>query len=165
MSSEPLRNTLPQTPSRVNPKPVDISAARARCEARMRVVYDTALSPGARLCYVALDDYGRMDGSAWPWQETLAEKFGVSTRQVKRWVAELEAAGHIAITRTQRGNRYELTWIVTSQVTNLSPTRARSVYESRPEAPACPHCGCTRLSRYGLCAACCRPPALRATAG
>jgi hypothetical protein len=60
--------TLPERPLAVN-SPTDNSdnspsLVHKRCEARMRVVYDNSLSPGARLLYVALDDYAGMKGVA-----------------------------------------------------------------------------------------------------
>ena len=47
------------------------------------------------MCFARLAQYAGRKGRAYPAQETLAAALGVSARQVKRYVAELEAAGLI----------------------------------------------------------------------
>ena len=112
----PARNatTLPKRPLVVNSltgnSPTDPSLVNERCKARMRVVYNKTLSVGARLLYVALDDYAGMNAVAWPQQATLAERLGYSERLVRKCIHELEGAGHIQCQRRQRGVRYLLQW-------------------------------------------------------
>jgi hypothetical protein len=68
------------------------------------------LSPGSRLLYGLLKMYAWQSGNAYPGQQRLAEEMGVSTRQIRNYQKELEAAGLLRI--EQRGltqtNRY---WI------------------------------------------------------
>ena len=73
MLSAPCKISVSERRPAVKPKPAtQIDAARRRCEARIAVVCDARLSPGARLLYVLLDDYAGMSGECWPGQETLA---------------------------------------------------------------------------------------------
>jgi hypothetical protein len=104
--------TLPKRPLVVNSpnSPTDPALVHERCKARMRVVHNTTLSPGARLLYVELDDYAGMNAVAWPQQATLAERLGYSERLVRKCIHELEGAGHIQCQRRQRGVRYLLQW-------------------------------------------------------
>jgi len=50
----------------------------------------TSISPGAKLCWARLAQYAGKNGIAWPSQDTLAKELGVSTRQCRRYLAELE---------------------------------------------------------------------------
>jgi hypothetical protein len=65
----------------------------------------TEVSPGAKLCWARLAQYAGRDGVAFPEQETLAEAMGVSSRQVKRYVAELVDAKLIRTDQTRGFNR------------------------------------------------------------
>jgi len=121
---EPMPDTAPATgsvsrqPPRVNdPALAEFSQARVRCETRMRVVYDKSLSPGARLLYVALDDYAGMKGIAWPRQTTLAKRLGWSEGWVRQQLRELEASGYILSERRQRGVLYRMGW----QIPTVTP--------------------------------------------
>jgi hypothetical protein len=106
--------TLPKRPLVVNSpsgnSPTDNSMLHKRCEARMHIVYDNSLSPGARLLYIALDDYAGMNALAWPQQATLAKRFKCSEKSICRQASELECAGYVQIQRRQRGVRYLLQW-------------------------------------------------------
>ena len=143
-------------PERQTKSAAYIDQSQRRCAARMAVVCDTALSPGARLLYVLLDDYAGMKAECWPGQGTLATQIGACSRQVKRWIAELATRGHLAPRRTLTGNRYVLSWgqgtpvshppeISTVEVptvgTPVSPA-IEEVFEPEKEpAPSCPTCG------------------------
>ena len=109
MPVDALRKSLPYERAEIKPTPAaQIEAARHRAAARMAVVCDTRLSPGARLLYVLLDDYAGTSGECWPGQETLATRLGASRRGVQEWIYELSGAGHLRTIRGQRGNRYVL---------------------------------------------------------
>jgi len=117
----PARNatTLPERPLAVNSptdnNPTDNSLVHERCEARIRVVYDKSLSLGARLLYVALDDFAGMKAVAWPQQTTLAERLGCSEQWIRSQIRELESAGYIQRQRHQRGVRYRLRWQIPTE--------------------------------------------------
>jgi hypothetical protein len=51
-----------------------------------------------------------LKADAWPHQETLAERFAVSSRQVRRWLSELETSGYIRKRRTGQGDHYHPCW-------------------------------------------------------
>lgn len=67
----------------------------------------TEISAGAKLLYAKLAQYGR-SGECYPGQERLAEELGVSPRQVRRYVQELEDEGLVLVRHTGNGrtNRY-----------------------------------------------------------
>jgi hypothetical protein len=65
------------------------------------VMNDGRLSIGARFLYVLLLGYRWGKDFCFPGQETVAGKMGVSDRQVRRWLDELEAAA--IIKRKRRG--------------------------------------------------------------
>jgi hypothetical protein len=70
------------------------------------------VSAGAKLCYAALTRYAGQDGRCFPRQKLLAAELGVSERQVRRYLRELEQAGLLRTTR--RGlndpNSYTFLW-------------------------------------------------------
>jgi hypothetical protein len=59
------------------------------------VLFDNAISPGARLFYAALQTYWWKSGECFASHATLAADFAISERQVQRYLAELVGAGHI----------------------------------------------------------------------
>jgi hypothetical protein len=70
------------------------------------------VSPGAKLCYSRLYRYAGENGKCFPRQRDLAPEIGVTERQVRSYLRELEAEGFI---RTiQKGlrmpNEYEFRW-------------------------------------------------------
>jgi len=78
-----------------------------------QVQADAAITPHAfELAYVLATRFlDRRTGEAWPSQETLARLLRKSDRQVRRLIKELEAAGHLTITVSNRqhvSNRYRL---------------------------------------------------------
>jgi hypothetical protein len=136
LATAPRATSVFEGRSESKPKPTaQIEAARARATARMAVVCDTRLSPGARLLYVLLDDYAGMAGECWPGQGTIAGKLGVSPRQVKRWLAEVVRADVLTAAKTITGNRYVLCWhhrTLTSQPSKTAPDSVPSVGTSAP---------------------------------
>jgi|SRR5579859_1965141 len=74
------------------------------------VMEDTRLSVGARLTFAFLLMFAWQEGSCFPGQGTLAEKMGVSERQLQRYLYELRDANWIAIERQDR--RYNNTYII-----------------------------------------------------
>jgi hypothetical protein len=74
----------------------------------VHVAADDTLSAPARLVYALLLDHARTHGHCWPGQELLAARLGVSTRQLRRYLRELETAGLIQTRRTGRNNVYAL---------------------------------------------------------
>ena len=71
---------------------------------------DTSLSRDARLTWIALKSHAWQDPECWPGQETLARELGVSVRQVRRYLTELEEAGLVETVQQGRGrpNRYRV---------------------------------------------------------
>lgn len=62
------------------------------------------LTAGAKLCFARIANFVGGQTVAWPSQETLAEELGVSTRQVRDYLRELEAHRLIETARGGRGN-------------------------------------------------------------
>lgn len=111
MPSEALRSSVAYGRSEVNTRPVtEITPARERAQMRSGVIYDRALSPGARMLYVALDDYAGIKGTAWPKQATLADRLGFSLRSIQVWLDELVAAHYLTRRRGPTGNIYGMAW-------------------------------------------------------
>jgi len=74
---------------------------------------DERVSVGAKTLFALLDLFvGDHDG-AWPAQASLGKLLGLSERQIRRWLGELEAAGWVK--RRQRGltlqNVYQLEYL------------------------------------------------------
>lgn len=67
------------------------------------VLDDSRLSDGAKVFYALLDRYWRSDDTAWPSQETLATRLGVSVPVVRRRLRELEAVGRVRTKRRGQG--------------------------------------------------------------
>jgi hypothetical protein len=99
-----------QRPSRQAQNTVDVVITRLRCDYRRRVVHDAALSVGARLLYVELDDDAGMKGICWPRQKTVAKSLGFHWRSCQEWLYELVKAGYVERIRTRTGNHYRLFW-------------------------------------------------------
>ena len=66
------------------------------------VLYDPALSDGAKVTYISLLDYARQDDNCFPGQAKLAERRRMTERSVRNHLGELEKRGLIAI--EQRGH-------------------------------------------------------------
>ena len=86
---------------------------------------DSSLSWGARFAFIELLRFSWQDGECFPGQDGLAESMGITPRQVRRYVRELEEAGLILV--KQRGLGKTNVYVI--QV----PRPDRNV-RSRPEA-------------------------------
>ena len=135
-----------------------------RYQAREIVLKSSDISMGARMLYMALDNYQRDGTQCWPRQKTLREIVGCSSRSLQRHLAELIRAGLCAAKRTTPGgpNQYVLFHsTVTPQVAlphatgdaRVTPQVARhkANQEEKPNTPlspprgACPKCGGNRM--------------------
>ena len=66
------------------------------------VLYDQALSDGAKVTYIVLLDYARQDDSCFPGQLKLAERRDTTERTIRNHLTELEKRGLVTI--EQRGH-------------------------------------------------------------
>ena len=74
------------------------------------VMNNTALSVGARFTYAMLLQFAWQKGETFPKQQTLADRIGVSIRQVQRYLEELRDAKYIEIERKDK--RFHNTYII-----------------------------------------------------
>ena len=74
------------------------------------IMRDKDLSIGARLSYAFLLMYAWQEGSCFPKQANMAEAIGISSRQLQRYLQELEKANYIRITREDK--RFNNTYIL-----------------------------------------------------
>lgn len=86
------------------------------------------LPPACKLLYAVMSSYGQAGrGVVWPHQDKLAAGVGVSARQLRRLLAQLESAGCISTVRTVKGNgqfgrnEYELLGFQVSASISLEP--------------------------------------------
>jgi hypothetical protein len=96
------------------------------------------VSPGAKLTYAAIARfaYGTKT-TAWPSQATLARQTGYSERSIRRFAAELEAAGLIRIERRSgTSSVYELLDPVGHS--GVGSQTGLTVHTPRPEGPYAP---------------------------
>lgn len=63
------------------------------------VLRDTRLSLGARLGYAVLLSYAWQEGACFAGQQKMAKDMGVSERQLRRYLQELEDAAYVRIKR------------------------------------------------------------------
>jgi Helix-turn-helix domain len=70
------------------------------------------ISPGAKLCWATLAQHAGQDGLCKPRQSVLAEELGVTDRQVRRYIEELETLGLLRVEQLglQQANRYHFLW-------------------------------------------------------
>ena len=69
------------------------------------MLFSTELSPTAKLLYALMSSYGqRGRGVVWPSQHALSSAAGLTERQLRRLLVDLEAAGFIAKTQTVKVN-------------------------------------------------------------
>lgn len=74
------------------------------------VMNDKSISICARFTYAMLLQFAWQEDKTYPKQQTLADRIGVSTRQVQRYLNELREAGYIVIERTDK--RFHNTYII-----------------------------------------------------
>jgi len=75
------------------------------------IIHDPTLSPSAKTVYLVLlsYDHAGRKGRSWPSQTAIAKSTGLSARQVRRILKELEARGLLAIgAGPNRSNAYTL---------------------------------------------------------
>lgn len=90
-----------------------------------------------RLVLRAIDDFGR-GGTAWPSQKTLAERTGLSDRQVKRAIAALKAMSVLCVECHPnpyggRSNHYAIVWSELALLVNTSapvPNKRRKAHQN-----------------------------------
>ena len=163
MLSAQCTQILPRRRPEVNRKSATIDAFTRRAQARMAAVYDTRLSDGATRLYMILDDDSGKRGTTWTAQGTLAARLRISDRQIRRYLAELEGAGHVTRQRGQYGAEFRLSW-AGSDRTNLSASPdARSdravqidasplyIPEPMEPEPACSICRDSGWHNKALC--------------
>lgn len=71
----------------------------------------TTTSSGAKLVLLALADHANDDGECWPGMKRIAEKCGMSARQVSSHVTGLEEAGLISTSRRCRNDHKYSTYL------------------------------------------------------
>ena len=77
----------------------------------MAVLSCADLSPGAKLCYGLMKDMAGRQGYCWPAVRSIAGKLGVVSRQVERYLRELETYGLIRSNPTPgKSSRYVFLW-------------------------------------------------------
>ena len=76
-----------------------------------------SITPGAKLLYGRLSQYGGRNGLCYPSQEELAREIGVTDRQVRRLLDELCDSNFIKVVRPEgrdrlshKTNRYAFLW-------------------------------------------------------
>ena len=74
------------------------------------VMNDTGISNNARFTYAMLLQFAWQEGETFPKQKTLADRIGVSVRQVRRYLLELKSSGYIQIERQDK--RFNNTYII-----------------------------------------------------
>jgi hypothetical protein len=82
------------------------------------MIWRVSLSVGARMVYIALDDMARERGDWFIRHGEFARKLGASPRQIRRWLVELQNAGHVLVKRTGRSNVHQLLWASGQAVEN-----------------------------------------------
>ena len=83
------------------------------------------ISQGAKLAYARLSQHAGKNGFAWPKRETLARELGVTTRQVDRYLKELEVHQLLEVEQLglTKANRYRFPvhiWMSTLEKTHMS---------------------------------------------
>lgn len=74
---------------------------------RSRILTDISLSEGARLLYLFLDDQARGQSKLYAKQLRLSVMIGISTREFRRRLGELESAEYLTVRRSMTGNSYD----------------------------------------------------------
>lgn len=98
------------------------------------------LSQGAKQCYGRLVQYAGQNGYCWPSQDALADELGVTARQTRDYLRELEKWELIRTEQRglQRSNVYVFLWHKTAELsTRIPEPQARSgpeqVFRSKAE--------------------------------
>jgi len=106
------------------PGPMELQAADGAVHAAehysrtpTEVIFNPALSMGARVCYTALMSFAIHSNKVWPGQQRLASDLGVTTRMIRNYIDELRLHELLTITsrKGQKTNVYTLTVFVESK--------------------------------------------------
>ena len=83
----------------------------------LEVIFNPALSMGARVCYTALMSFAIHSNRVWPGQQRLADNLGVTPRMIRNYIDELRLQELLTITtrKGQKTNVYTLTVFVESK--------------------------------------------------
>ena len=82
---------------------------KAKRDVIMAVMLDTSLSPGTRLVgWLIADHVNTKRGYAWPSQEQIRKKLGLSVRHVRRAIHDLEKRGYFAVDKKERNHEYRI---------------------------------------------------------
>jgi DNA-binding transcriptional regulator YhcF (GntR family) len=76
-----------------------------------RILFNTAISMGARLTYAALVEHYRDNSSCWPSMERLASMVGCCARTIQNHIKELITGGLVTVIKRgcwKRANEYRL---------------------------------------------------------
>lgn len=68
------------------------------------LLFDTALTAGARLAYLLLSSYAWQGDECWPGQDRLSETLAVTKKTMRGYIAELVAAGLLEVKRRGQGH-------------------------------------------------------------
>jgi hypothetical protein len=110
-----------------------------------RILFNTAISMGARLTYAALVEHYRDNSSCWPSMERLASMVGCCARTIQNHVKELIVGGLVTVIKRgcwKRANEYRLHALVPPRESSGSQPkdiRNRGVGDTRNRAPAQPY--------------------------
>jgi DNA-binding transcriptional MocR family regulator len=91
-----------------------------------KFIYQSCISPGACVVYLALAQYGNLEGKSWRSRETMALELGFSLKYVERALGELSKFGVIEIKRQyNRPSVYTVRVIATEMSLSLQPRKRR----------------------------------------
>jgi hypothetical protein len=102
-----------------------------------RILFNTAISMGARLTYAALVEHYRDNSSCWPSMERLASMVGCCARTIQNHVKELIVGGLVTVIKRgcwKRANEYRLHALVPPRESSESQPkdiRNRGVADTR----------------------------------
>jgi DNA-binding transcriptional ArsR family regulator len=69
--------------------------------------HDGSLTATARLVGLEIFSFvNKVSGTAWPAEETIADRLGITARTVRTAIKQLKAAGYISVVRRGRSNMY-----------------------------------------------------------
>ena len=116
----------------------DVLAPRGGFTKLPNSLWAAAVSPEAKLTYAAIASFAfGAKTTAWPSQTTLAGRTGYCERSIRRFTAELEAAGLVRVERRSgRASLYALAAPVGESGAASYP--GQGVRRPRPEGPAAP---------------------------
>lgn len=80
-------------------------------------------APAFRVAYLIAGYLNRESGLAWPGENTLAKRLGVTGRAVRRAIAELKQRGHLSVRRGGPGQTSRFQMITTDRTNSSGPDR------------------------------------------